>query len=239
MSKHKDFILTPIANILHEVVSANYAVGNGMETYPLSEHIFQSAFLRMTGSQEQKMKCICWELATEDYSYRYDRYTKNRLGECSLYSDKKTVYDDLLKAIKKYESTYAVSTALEKRTIRRGTVDELKAIFSNSNLSTWAQSNFLDFVTNHGDLIKDGQFANESNLLESNLQVKYELLYEHRNRCAHNTLSYQQNLPTLKELLDDNYRYDNYVMRFALLILLDKIFIALYQKYLTVLEDHL
>ncbi len=239
MSKHKDFILTPITNILHEVVSANYAIGDGMETYPLSEHIFQSAFLRMTGSQEQKMKCICWELATEDYIYRYDRYTKNRLGECSSYDEKKIVYNDLVASIKKYEPTYDVSTALEKRNIRRGTVDELKAIFSKSNLSTWTQDGFLDFITNNGDLIKDNYFAvDEKLLLQNILQDRYELLYKHRNRCAHNTLSYQENLPTLTELLDEDYRYNNYAMRFALLILIDKIFIALYKKYLAVLEDH-
>lgn len=238
MSKHKDFILSPITHILHEVVSANYAIGNGMETYPLGEHIFQSVFLRMTGSQEQKMKCICWEMATVDYIYRYDRYTLNKLGECSNYKEKKEVYKDLIERIKIYEPGFDVSTALEKRVIRRGTVEELKEIFSNSNLSTWTQNCFLEFVKNHGDLIKDNHFAAGDELFVNVLQDRYELLYKHRNRCAHNTLSYQQNLPTLNELLDENNRYDNYVMRFALLILIDKIFIELYKKYLLILAEH-
>lgn len=69
MNKHKDFILSPIINILQEVASANYGIANGIETYPLSEHVMQSVFLRMTGFQEQKMKSICWELATNDYEY--------------------------------------------------------------------------------------------------------------------------------------------------------------------------
>jgi hypothetical protein len=54
MPKHTDFILSPITDILREVVSANAGIGNGIETYPLSEYILQSAFLKMTGFQEQK-----------------------------------------------------------------------------------------------------------------------------------------------------------------------------------------
>ncbi|MET3037162.1 hypothetical protein ABXT08_13715 [Chryseobacterium sp. NRRL B-14859] len=239
MSKHKDFILTPIINILHEVVSANYAVGNGMETYPLSEHVFQSAFLRMTGSQEQKMKCICWELATEDYTYRYNKYTKSKVGECSTYGEKKDIYIDLLNAIKKYESTYSpTSTEFDKCKLQTDTLNELKALFSSSSLSVWGQSSFLDFVGYYNTVFAEDQFALDTHLFESVLRSQYELVYRHRNRCAHNTLSYQQNLPTLTELLDANYRYDNYVTRFTVLVLIDKIFIELYKKYLAVFEGY-
>ncbi len=236
MSEHKDFILMPITKILHEVISANYAIGNGMETFPLSEHIFQSTFLRMTGAQEQKMKCICWEIATIDYEYRYYRYNQNTLGECSSYAEKKSIFKDLLDAIHKYEPNYDVSTAIGKSSIRISTIDDVKTVFVNSNLSIWAQSSFLDFTMNNNTWIKEIHFAVGDKLFENVLQDKYSLLYRHRNRCAHNTFSYQQNLPTLAALLNENHRYDNYVMRFALLILIDKIFIALYQKYLIVIE---
>ena len=67
----------------------------------------QSVFLKMAGAQEQKMKCICWELATEDYEYRYKRYNgKWDLGECSNYEAKKIVYQDLIEQINKQEHSY-------------------------------------------------------------------------------------------------------------------------------------
>ena len=56
-------------------------------------------------------------------------------------------------------------------------------------------------------------------------------LYKHRNRIAHNTVSYQQNLPSLKSLIDENYKYNNYFLWFSILILIDNIFIELYNKY--------
>jgi hypothetical protein len=39
----------------------------------------QSIFIKMTGFQEQKLKCIVWELATDDYEYRYHKLT-DKLG---------------------------------------------------------------------------------------------------------------------------------------------------------------
>ena len=67
MNNHTEFILSPITGILKDVVSASTGIGSGIETYPLCDYIMQSVFLKMTGFQEQKMKCICWELATNDY----------------------------------------------------------------------------------------------------------------------------------------------------------------------------
>ena len=52
--------------------------------HPLYDYVLQTTFLKMTGSQEQKLKCIQWELATDDYEYRYDILSKS-IGELSNY----------------------------------------------------------------------------------------------------------------------------------------------------------
>ena len=191
----------------------------------------------MTGFQEQKMKCICWDIATNDYEYRYDRFTKNPLGECSSFKDKSTIYMDLLKQIKKCSPSFDTAT-INKVEIRTDTLDFIKTVFTNSNLSSWDQRNFLQF-TKDNTILTDTQFLEPTALLQTELQKKYAQLYDHRNRCAHNTQSYQENLPTLKTLFDINYKYDNYFVRFAILILIDKIFIKLYKEYLKVLEESL
>lgn len=236
MGRHTDFILSPITRILQDVVAANSGIGNGIETYPLSEYIMQSVFLQMTGFQEQKMKCICWELATVDFQYRYDRYTKKPLGECSTYSDKKDVYNDLIKAIKQHKPDFNLDTEINRIELRRRTFGDIRDVLINSSLSIWAERSFLEFVSN-GAFFSHQQFALGNDLLVNVLQAKYQLLYNHRNRCAHNTLSYQENLPTLKTLFNSNIKDDNYFVRFGLLILIDNIFIDLYEKYLEVLEE--
>ena len=106
MKNHKDFILSPITNILYDVASASAGVGSGIETYPLCDYIMQSAFLKMTGFQEQKMKCICWELASNDYEYRYKEIYSKILGECSHYDDKNKIYKDLIALIKNHSSDF-------------------------------------------------------------------------------------------------------------------------------------
>lgn len=237
MSKHNNFILSPITGILREMVAANSGIGTGIETFPLSEYVMQTVFLRMTGSQEQKMKCICWELATNDYEYRYSRYGKNTLGECSTYSDKQTIYKDLIDAIEKHEPSFDVENYIDRGKIRSDTTYEIKKIFLFSNLVNWAEDSYRDYREAWPN-IPSNQIAKKDNLFENVLQEKYLLLYKHRNRCAHNTFSYQENLPTLKSLVDENHKYENYFIRFSLLILIDSIFIEMYKKYLIVSEEN-
>ncbi|WP_223834126.1 hypothetical protein [Spirosoma profusum] len=236
MSKHTNFILTPNSEILKEFVSANKGIGNGIETYSLSEYTFQSVFLKLTGAQEQKMKCICWELATDDYEYRYERYTKSRLGECSDYKEKNTIYKDLISAIKKLQHDFDHAAYFDRQAISQQTIAEITNLFAGSNLSTWAELAYLEFTQNN-QVLPHNQFAS-ANLFENVLQERYELLYRHRNRCAHNTLSYQENLPTFKNLYNSDHNYDNYFVRFALLILIDKIVIKLFQKYEALLAEN-
>ena len=50
-----------------------------------------------------------------------------------------------------------------------------------------------------------------------------EVVHRHRNRCAHNLLSYQINLPDLDELKDKDYLRCNYVYRFIILIVIDEV----------------
>lgn len=237
MNNHIEFIIKPITSVLKEVVNASSGVGTGIETYPLYDYITQSVFLKMTGFQEQKMKCICWELATFDYDYRYI-FLKKPLGECSTYEEKQIIYKTVVNQLEKYGVAFR-NLEIDRVNILTNTISDITDTFANTNLSIWAQKDYINFHTIIKE-IKVNHFANEKNSLFSseNLYRMYENhLYKQRNRIAHNTLSYQQNLPTLKNLIHEEFKYDNYFLYFAILILIDKIFIELYNKYLNVIED--
>ena len=117
---HNNFILSPLSRILEDLTIATAGI-YGIETYPLCEYLMQSSFLRMTGAQEQKMKCICWELATNDYEYRYERFRKNPVGECSSYKEKTIVYKDLIGQIQKFDENFDVGTLLNNSRILQET----------------------------------------------------------------------------------------------------------------------
>lgn len=85
---HTSFILEPLENILKKGITPGTAIDDGINAFPIGEYFMQSLFLRMTGAQEQKMKCICWELATNNYQYRYEFLKNKSYGECSSYKDK-------------------------------------------------------------------------------------------------------------------------------------------------------
>ena len=99
-SQHSEFILTPLIRILKDGIAACRAIGSGIDSYPMGEYLMQSLFLKMTGAQEQKMKCICWELATQDYDYRYE-FLNKKYGECSTYSSKNNIFNDVKEIIRK------------------------------------------------------------------------------------------------------------------------------------------
>ena len=244
MKNHTDFILSPITNILKDVATASVGIGNGIETYPLCDYIMQSVFLKMTGFQEQKIKCICWELATNDYEYRYNRFSKSKIGECSCYSEKNAVYKDLIDCIKRYNSSFTFS--INKLSKLKAICRYIEKTFADTNLSIWAQSEYNKFEKiliskishslDENKVLFDNADKDDMNS-NSHIRKIYNHLYRHRNRCAHNTQSYQQNLPTLKTLADENYQYENYFVRFAVLTLIDKIFIELYKEYLKVIKN--
>jgi hypothetical protein len=59
----------------------------------------------------------------------------------------------------------------------------------------------------------------------------YGLLWKHRNRCAHNLQSYQDNAPTLSEINKPLYKYYNYIVFIYLLLLIDYKLIEYYKKF--------
>lgn len=65
-------------------------------------------------------------------------------------------------------------------------------------------------------------------LFNDTLKDTYDKLYTHRNRCAHNVLSYQGNAMNpqkIKEVGDASY-----ATWFTLLVLMDMIYMELYEK---------
>lgn len=287
--------MTPLSSILEDGANACSGVGTGIETYPLCDYILQSIFLRMTGAQEQKLKCICWEMATNDFEYRYYyiRTAKSDYGEFSTYSQKNNVYMQLLDEIRKCNPHFNVEdiywiendgTTLQEQLLKKEYLRRIKdRLDSNTNrepLSAEAKERIKENIKKECEksrisiLAKGGRrlfvigliygiahvledtllaigeqrsfsfcmdeitkldvdtFATKDNLLEGELKSLYEKdVIKHRHRCAHNLTSYQQNLPTLDSLADKEHVYHNYYFRFMILILIDEIFMRIYEEY--------
>lgn len=238
MFENQQFILSSIKNILQEAVAVSRFNCNGIESFPLQDYVLQSTFLKMTGYSEQKLKCICWDIASADYEFRYQVYQHWDFGECSNLNDKTKIYKKLVETIKKYDGTFSANAYIKN--LKGGTnliisesFEECKNILDNSSLRFFCERDFHNFSTDT-DTFKVDQIIckysrNKTFIFDDTLKNIYENLYRQRNRCAHNLKSYQQNLPRITELLKKT-RTDNYFYYFTVLIILDKIFIALYKK---------
>ena len=236
---HYNFVHTHIETILEEAISACKYIGNGIETYPLCDYMCQSIFLQMTGFQEQKMKCICWDISTVDYDFRRD-WLKDlgKNGEFSSLDSKNWVYKKIINRIEVINGTSLdINACLNKPTIVSSVINSMKEIFEFSVILKWVQRDYMAY-NNSGSLLGASHFANKC-LLEKCLSDVYIILYNQRNRCAHNTLSYQENIPTLKMLASDLNIYTNYFIWFALLMVIDRVFVKLYDTYLDSLDNNI
>ena len=234
--------------MLEDAANATQCIGQSIDIYPLCDYIMQSIFMKMTGAQEQKMKCICWELATVDFEIRYDLYNNWTLGECSTLSAKNKTLAILLKAISKIKDDFDPNSVIDKNSILQETKEILIKFHRNSNINSFSSREYQEFIKIF-DTIEDKciyQILDKNQVLFSKcdncsnrktctkqkmLDNMYSRMYAHRNRCAHNLMSYQQNLPSLKSLSSADYIYENYYIRFALLIIIDLIITELYRIF--------
>lgn len=234
MAKHNDFIFSPIEHVLEEGINALSSISEGIETYPLNEYIMKSIFLQMTGFQEQKFKCIAWEMATEDYEFRRDFLNDFAKEGFSTYNSKQKLYKKLMELLERSEFS---------KEVRKTIVDESKKCIVNliddSKVKYWNESKYNDFKQQIKNKVSYENIAKKSenrdkvvyNLLENHVQIIYEELYRNRNRFAHNTMSYQQNLPVFEEMEMEEFGYKNYFVWFYLLIVIDKIMVKLYKEF--------
>lgn len=251
--EHITFIRSQLLNIPKEVICTANHLGRGMEANMVTGYLLQSLFLQMTGAQEQKMKCICWEMATNDLKYRYKRYYKGwTLSECSTLEDKSHVYEDLLSSIHRMDDTYKLfNNDTDKTSFVNRITNNICTIFDATNIVEFQKTKydeFKDFFSNlHPSNIvptnkvifkignKDFPVSNVAT--DTEMFAVYSILYNQRNKCAHNTTSYQLNLPHLQDLRDVKYqKYDNMFIFLTTLIIIDEIFRRLFDKYMSLIN---
>lgn len=240
---HTQFILTPISNIIRDTAIACASLGSGIESQPLASYIMQTTFLRMTGASEQKLKCICWEIASFDYEFRYE-LLKDPLGECSSYEDKKAIFGNIRKFLRRKDTSEELEDADKDAIINEATID-LQKILENSNFSHLFERDLLEFKSilktqgigrNHF-CIKGAKGG--MTMLENVLQDYYkDYVYRQRNRYAHNLTSYQLNAPTFTQLQKFDTAKCNHFRMISLLILFDGIFMKYFEKVLEIRREH-
>ena len=233
--KHEGFILSPIEQILEDAANVTKLLNKRIEAFPLNDYILRSVFLEMTGFQEQKFKCIAWDIATENFEFRFD-YLRNYAGNYfSNYDEKNKLYNKLIEIL---GGSVGLSKT-EKKLILDDAKDRIKSIIEKSNLKDWNRRDYKVFIDNIAVEINEKEIALDKDLFKKkgSTQEIYKKLYLNRNRVAHNIPSYQQNLPKFKILEDEKFGYSNYFVWFYILIVIDRIMINLYKKIIENLRN--
>ena len=181
------------------------------------------------------MKCIAWEIATNDFDYRRKLLNnEDKLGEYSTFETKNKVYKTIYKQIERFDLNFKFKDNVfiddMKKRVKKNSFELVKEVFENTNLMVWNQNSYSQFLKSK--IIEEDQYLKDGkNLMGEKIKNEYEELYNQRNRIAHNTLSYQQNLPDFNILKNEKEYSRNYFLWFAILLLIDNIFIEMYKLY--------
>lgn len=254
ISPHQDFITSSVTDVFREASAALSSIDDGMMMLKASDYILQTAFMKMTGFLEQKMKCICWEIASQSYEYRHGVFFKERICGFSSYGEKKAVLNDLIKELFRCNAGFEIDKPKKQDMILR-VEDDIDSfckvpcmhkiylrqfVITKELLKKIKPEDILSGATK-GDITKVELFSgqvkgNVQGIVTKNgkinLQYAYEeIVYKHRNRCAHNTICYQRNNPLIDVVSSADYPFHNYLVRFAILDLVDMIFIMVYNAW--------
>lgn len=244
---HSNFILTPMSSILLEAQAALKLQPMVMENVAISDYIMQTIFLKMTGFQEQKCKCINWELATDDYEYRYEAYGdrgKYKIGEGSHWEDKCRIFKGLQNQLSKEKKDIEKEISIETiKSTLKDTKKTIKDLYLNCSLMKEYAREYIIFesVCNQvdrkclhpelSDIFGNQQIEIVNNEKLTLTEMYKDYIYRHRNRCAHNLLSYQENRPTMNMMSSLEMAMNNYFIRFLVVALIDDEMRLLYELY--------
>lgn len=263
MSSHSVFIETPITSVLEDAMHIFDSIDWGMESFALAEYLLNAIFIKMTGAQEQKFKCLVWEIGTYDYKYRYEHvYSKWEYGECSAFDAKSKILASLYESLhnKCKQKSFADDLKTYKETQFGIVKQEIINFYDKTLKGCVNQRDFEDFCrlwdkkfiyldgfANIVENEKDNKFVialSIDNLKKDEKEKAknlilftdiYSHLYRFRNACAHNLKSYQQDYYDLYELREKSSVTDNYFFRFATLMMIDAIAIKLYKDFRSVI----
>lgn len=254
VSPHQEFITSSVTDVFREASAALSSIDDGMMMLKASDYILQTAFMKMTGFLEQKMKCICWEIASQSYEYRHGVFFKERICGFSSYREKKAVLNDLIRELRRCNEGFEIDKPKKQEMILR-MEDDMDSFYKvpcipkiyarqcaiTKELIKNIKPDDILPGANKGDITKTELFGgqvkgNGQGIITKNgrvdLQYAYEeIVYKHRNRCAHNTICYQRNNPLIDVVSSADFPFHNYLVRFAILDLIDVIFIAVYNNW--------
>ncbi len=234
-SSTTEFIITPLANILATANESMMAIEDGMQNYPVADWVMPTVFLRMTGAQEQKLKCIYWDLGSMDLERRFHRILE-KMGDMSCYDEKRDLCTDLVSFLVRNKPGYDPETDIDRGKLLADAIEDVKKACDGTLMQIWYADYYQDFeeITrnmNASDILEwNEKDCKCKDLLKGEMRKAFDAMYYHRNRCAHNTTSFQRNLPKFEALSGKTAVYENYFIRFFVLILLDRLFVMLYKE---------
>lgn len=234
-----NFILTPIDKLIDDAITSTAGLHNKLYAYPVVEYIMHSLFLKISGMLEQKMYSIIFEMSSNHIDLRYKALNGYYKGVSSL-NDKNKILKELIEQITLY-ANYDMVNKLEYIDISYWQ-DSINKINEKFYLSLFMDCNIRQFKECHDiltslDITK--KTLHKDTKLKNNLFIIYEkYLCPTRNRLAHNEYVQYNNIPTIKDIARDSYKYNNYFLFFTIFHYIDIVFMNSFKQYIECIDNN-
>lgn len=93
------FIFTPVISFIDEAVSSLNVCSQSIAMQPIIKYTLNALYLQVTGTIEQKLFFITWQIATKENDIRYDVF-RGDLKAMSTLEAKEKVYRNLIRKIR-------------------------------------------------------------------------------------------------------------------------------------------
>ena len=248
----KDFILTPISDILEAAMMTMNGSVRDISDLPLTKYIFDTVYLRMTGALEQKIHLIAWDFAKNSNKLRYNIFKGD--FECvSRSTDKDQVYICIIEELIQLKKEKIFS--INRKKLLEKSFNSVYPICKFSPISAvyFEEINFfeeiykgisskiknIDFIDETDALIELLNGKNSSNASKACKQildfpngflkkVHDDHIIKKRNKLAHGLSQFCEK--SIHALYHKNAEFDNIFLHFLILEYIDNIFIYLFKS---------
>lgn len=240
-----NFILTPIDKLMDDAITSTAGLHNKLCAYPVVEYIMHSLFLKISGMLEQKMHSIIFEISNNNIDIRYKVLNGEYKGGSTL-KDKNKILNELIQQIRRFSDVKLEYNNEEfwEYSIKVISNKFRNSLFKECNLREFQEfehmvvklSNQKKKVDNQKKKI-DYQKKNLFSSLHEVQDIYEKYILPTRNSLAHNTNVQLNNIPTIADLAQDNYKYNNYFLFFTVFYYIDIVFMNLFKQYIRCINN--
>jgi hypothetical protein len=252
----EEIINSPLEKYLLDMTTLFSQTVFPLDTLPAIQYILDLTLLKMTGNLEQKLDTIKLHIAVYDPDVRFNTLRKGSRISSNIETIS-LIYSTLEQQVLLLNPNYKKIPMLGNDKVLKKVQKIIKEILSRTEMNRYLKGvdiyNFSAYLypqkhlkkinlllskkASYPNFEKDKEKLTE--IREHIQNLKYDLdlgkIYtntiRYRNNIAHNIDCSYKDYPSIKDMAEEDFKYESFCFRFLILIYIDNVFMSLFYEY--------